>query len=62
LEVIDVGRRIARTAGHLLGTSGLDSEAAIDAFVAATTIALGGGVIAAGDPTNLRRLSSGHAT
>jgi hypothetical protein len=59
LEIVDVGRGIARIAGGLLGASGLASSTAIDAFVAATPVRAGG-VIATSDPSDLRRLASSH--
>ncbi len=55
-----VTRRVARVAGTLLGREGLDSCHAVDAFVVATAVRLGGGVIATHDPTDLARLAQAH--
>lgn len=58
VELRDVDRRVARAAGRLLGAAGLDSQHAVDAFVAATAVTRGGGVILTGDPDDLRRLAA----
>ena len=57
LERQDVGHRVARIAGRLLGTAEMSSEHAVDAFVAATAVVRGGGVILTGDEHDLRRLA-----
>jgi predicted nucleic acid-binding protein len=59
-QVITTGARIARIAGQLLAAVGSGSELAIDALVVATTIRLGGGVIATHDPDDLKLLAAGH--
>ncbi len=61
VPVVPVDARIARRAGALLGRHGLDSSHAVDAFVIATAIGLGGGLVATGDPDDLRRLADGYA-
>lgn len=59
-QVITTGARIARIAGHLLGSVGADSELAIDALVVATAIRLGGGIVLTHDPEDLTKLAAGH--
>ena len=60
VRVVTTGIRIARIAGHLLARRRLGSEMAIDALVVATTIRLGGGLIATHDPDDLRLLAADH--
>ncbi len=60
-QVVTTGVRIARIAGHLLAEADAGSEMAIDALVVATTVRLGGGVIATHDPDDMRLLAAGHA-
>lgn len=55
-DLRDVDRRLAGSAGHLLGAANMDSRHAIDAFVAATAATAGGGVIVTCDPDDLARL------
>jgi len=59
-QVVTTGARIARIAGHLLASAGSGSEMAIDALVVATTIRLGGGIVATHDPNDLALLAAGH--
>jgi predicted nucleic acid-binding protein len=59
-RVVTTGARVARIAGHLLADAGVGSEMAIDAFVVATTIRLGGGLVVTHDPADIRLLASGH--
>lgn len=51
---------LARSAGELLGSSGV-ADATVDAVVAATAVAEPGSVIVlTSDPKDLRRLTAGH--
>jgi predicted nucleic acid-binding protein len=59
-KVITTGIRIARIAGHLLGSIGGASDLAVDALVVATAIRLGGGLILTHDPSDLQRLAADH--
>lgn len=59
-QVVTTGARIARVAGHLLANARRGSEMAIDALVVATTIRLGGGVVATHDPDDLDLLAADH--
>ncbi|MGD9704736.1 MAG: type II toxin-antitoxin system VapC family toxin [Acidimicrobiia bacterium] len=56
LAVIPTDRRIAQRAGLLLGRLGRGSEAAVDAFVAATAADHRPAVVITGDPGDLGRL------
>lgn len=56
-RVVPTGLSIARLAGRLLTENRLDSRHAVDAIVVATTVRLGGGLIATHDPTDMRRLA-----
>jgi predicted nucleic acid-binding protein len=56
LPVVPTDRRVAQRAGLLLGTLGLGSDAAVDAFVAATAADNRPAAILTGDPGDLRRL------
>lgn len=58
-QVVTTGARMARIAGHLLGSVGADSTLAIDALVVATAVRFGGGMIVTHDPDDLRLLSNG---
>jgi predicted nucleic acid-binding protein len=58
--VVDLTDTMAKRAGALLAKAKLGSAHAVDAFVVATAIELGGAIIATGDPTNLSRLASGQ--
>jgi predicted nucleic acid-binding protein len=59
IGVVDLDARTARLAGALLARARLGSSCAVDAFVVATTVTLGGGMIATHDPGDLRRLATG---
>lgn len=59
-QVVTTGTRIARIAGHLLANAGRGSEMAIDALVVASTIRLGGGLVATHDPGDLALLAVGY--
>lgn len=58
---ITVGLSMARLAGALRTRDGLDSCHTVDAVVVATSVRLGGGIIATGDVEDLRSLASDHA-
>lgn len=58
--VCTLTRSIAQRAGGLLAKAKLTSAHAVDAFVVATALDFDAAVIATGDPTDIRRLSSGH--
>ena len=51
----------ARQAGHLRHRDRLNSCHTVDALVVATAIRLGGGIVATGDPDDLRSLAREHA-
>ena len=57
---LTMGQSMARMAGALRARDGLDSCHTVDAFVVATSVRLGGGIIATGDPDDLRALSRDH--
>ena len=57
-RVIPAGELICRRAGEVLFGVGKDSTHAVDAFVVATAVALGGAVIATGDTDDIRVLSA----
>jgi predicted nucleic acid-binding protein len=59
-RVVPTGRAVARRAGALLFAAKLDSSHAIDAFVVATAVALGGALVATSDPEDIAHLASGH--
>ncbi|MGH3832858.1 MAG: type II toxin-antitoxin system VapC family toxin [Pseudonocardiaceae bacterium] len=56
LPVVDTDRAVATRAGHLLGSNGLDSCHAVDAFVAATALGASPSVVLTGDPDDFTRL------
>jgi hypothetical protein len=58
---ITLGQSTARHAGGLKYRDRLDSCHTVDAVVVATSIRLGGGIIATGDPDDLRSLARHHA-
>lgn len=60
IRPITMGQAAARIAGSLRYRDRLDSCHAVDALVAATSIRLGGGIIATGDPDDLRSLTREH--
>jgi hypothetical protein len=53
---VTMGRAMARIAGGLRARDRLDSCHTVDAFVVATSVRFGGGIIATGDPGDLRAL------
>jgi len=61
IGVVALTSGMARRAGAILARARLGSAHAIDAFVVATAMELGGAVIATHDPDDLRRLASGLA-
>ena len=61
IRPITLGRSIARHAGGLKRRDRLDSCHTVDAVVVATAIRLGGGVVATGDPDDVRSLARDHA-
>lgn len=54
---IAMGQSMARLAGALKSRDRLDSCHTVDAFVVATSVRLGGGIIATGDPSDLSALA-----
>lgn len=60
LRPITTGQAIARVAGALRYRDRLDSCHIVDAIVVATAIRLGGGIIATGDPGDLKSLARDH--
>jgi hypothetical protein len=61
IRPITLGQSAARQAGGLRHRDRLNSCHTVDALVVATAIRLGGGVIATGDPDDLRSLARDHA-
>lgn len=61
IKPITLGQAMARQTGGLKYRDRLDSCHTVDAVVVATAIRLGGGVIATGDPDDLRSLARNHA-
>ena len=60
ISSITTGRATARQAGSLRYRDRLDSCHTVDALVVATAIRLGGGIVATGDPDDLRHLARDH--
>lgn len=60
IRPITMGQAMARLAGGLRHRDRLDSCHTVDAFVVATAIRLGGGLVATGDPDDLRSLAREH--
>ncbi len=60
IRPITMGQAMARLAGLLRTRDRLDSCHTVDAFVIATSVRLGGGLVATGDPHDLRRLARDH--
>jgi hypothetical protein len=60
IRPITMGRAMARLAGALRSRDHLDSCHTVDAFVVATTARLGGGILATGDPDDMRSLARDH--
>jgi len=59
IDVADTTRPLARRIGHLLARAGRGSADHVDASVVAAALALGGGVVATGDPGDLEALAAG---
>jgi predicted nucleic acid-binding protein len=57
---ITMGQAMARLAGGLRAKVRLDSCHTVDAFVIATAVRLGGGIVATADPYDLRSLARDH--
>jgi hypothetical protein len=62
IRPITLGQATARQAGDLRHRDRLNSCHAVDAFVIATAIRFGGGIVATGDPEDLRSLAREHAS
>ena len=60
MRPITMGRAAARLAGGLRYRDRLDSCHTVDALVVAAAIRLGGGIVATGDPDDLRSLAREH--
>lgn len=60
IRSIPMGQAMARLAGALRNRDRLDSCHTVDAFVVATTIRLGGGIVATGDAEDLQSLARDH--
>jgi predicted nucleic acid-binding protein len=60
IRPITTGQATARQAGGLKYRDQLNSCHTVDALVVATAIRLGGGIIATGDPDDLRSLARDH--
>jgi predicted nucleic acid-binding protein len=58
---ITLGQAVARQAGSLKHRDRLNSCHTVDAVVVATAIRLGGGIVATGDPEDLRSLARDNA-
>jgi hypothetical protein len=61
IRPITMGRAIARLAGGLRHRDRLDSCHIVDALVVGTAVRLGGGIVATGDPEDLRSLARDHS-
>jgi hypothetical protein len=61
IRPITMGQAAARAAGGLRYRDRLDSCHTVDALVVATAIRLGGGIVATGDPDDLRSLAREHS-
>jgi hypothetical protein len=57
---ITMGHAMARLAGRLRHRDRLNSCHTVDAFVVAAAVRLGGGIVATGDPADLRSLAREH--
>jgi len=56
VQAVTMGQAMARIAGGLRTRDKLDSCHTVDAFVVATSVRFGGGLIATGDPDDLKAL------
>jgi predicted nucleic acid-binding protein len=61
IRPITLGQAAARQAGRLKHRDRLNSCHTVDALVVATAIRLGGGIIATGDPNDMRSLARDNA-
>ena len=61
IRPVTLGQATARQAGHLKHRDRLNSCHTVDAAVIATAIRFGGGIVATGDPEDLRSLARDHA-
>lgn len=61
IRAIALGQATARQAGNLRQRDRLNSCRTVDAVIVATAIRLGGGIVATGDPDDLRSLARDHA-
>ena len=61
IRAITLGQATARQAGNLRHRDRLNSCHIVDAIVVATAVRLGGGIVATGDPDDLRSLAREHA-
>ncbi|HEY1698880.1 MAG TPA: hypothetical protein VGG75_04085 [Trebonia sp.] len=61
IKPITLGRSMARRTGGLKHREKLNSCHTVDAAVVATAIRLGGGIIATGDPGDLKSLARDHS-
>lgn len=60
IRPVTIGQAAARLAGGLRYRDRLDSCHTVDALVVAAAIRLGGGIVATGDPGDLRSLAREH--
>jgi hypothetical protein len=60
IRSITMGHAMARLAGRLRHRDRLNSCHTVDAFVVAAAVRLGGGIVATGDPADLRSLAREH--
>ena len=60
IRPITMGQAMSRLAGALKNRDKLNSCHTVDAFVVATAVRLGGGIVATGDPDDLRSLARDH--
>jgi hypothetical protein len=61
IRPITMGQATARLAGGFKYRDRLDSCHTVDALVVATAVRLGGGIVATGDPDDLRSLARDHS-
>jgi predicted nucleic acid-binding protein len=61
IRPVTLGQATARQAGNLRHRDRLNSCHTVDAVVVATAIRFGGGIVATGDPEDLRSLARDHA-
>jgi hypothetical protein len=60
IRPITMGHAMARLAGRLRHRDRLNSCHTVDAFVVAAAVRLGGGIVATGNPADLRSLAREH--